>query len=72
MSGKTVITDDGPLPIDVPRDRDGTFEPRLIAKHERRFTSAEAAGTALDAFERGPWGQKFPTVVASWRRAWTT
>ena len=26
---------------------------------------------ALDAFERGPWGQKFPTVVASWRRAWT-
>lgn len=33
--------------------------------------SAEAAGAALDAFERGPWGQKFPTVVASWRRAWT-
>ena len=33
--------------------------------------NAEAAGAALDAFERGPWGQKFPTVVASWRRAWT-
>jgi transposase-like protein len=33
--------------------------------------TAEAAGAALDAFERGPWGQKFPTVVASWRRAWT-
>ena len=33
--------------------------------------SAEAAGAALDAFERGPWGRKFPTVVASWRRAWT-
>src|SRR5215203_2274480 len=32
--------------------------------------SADAAGAALDAFERGPWGQKFPTVVASWRRAW--
>ncbi len=27
-SGKTVLTDDGPLPIEVPRDRDGTFEPR--------------------------------------------
>jgi hypothetical protein len=27
--------------------------------------SAEAAGAALDAFERGPWGQKFATVVAS-------
>jgi len=33
--------------------------------------SAEAAREALDAFERGPWGTKFPTVVASWRRAWT-
>jgi hypothetical protein len=36
--GKTVLTDDGPLAIDVPRDRAGTFEPRLIPKHERRFT----------------------------------
>lgn len=26
--------------------------------------------TALDAFERSPWGAKCPTVVASWRRAW--
>jgi hypothetical protein len=33
--------------------------------------SAEAAEAALETFERGPWGTKFPTVVASWRRAWT-
>jgi len=33
--------------------------------------SADAASAALDAFECGPWGQKFPTVVASWRRVWT-
>jgi len=32
---------------------------------------AEAAAASLDEFERGPWGRKFPTVVASWRRAWT-
>jgi transposase-like protein len=32
--------------------------------------SAEAAADALDEFERGPWGQKYPTVVAAWRRAW--
>ena len=37
-SGKTVMTEDGPLRIDVPRDRDGSFEPLLIGKHERRFT----------------------------------
>jgi transposase-like protein len=34
---KTVITDDGALPIEIPRDRLGTFEPQLIGKGERRF-----------------------------------
>ena len=37
-SGKTVHTEDGPLRIEVPRDRAGSFEPLLIPKHERRFT----------------------------------
>ena len=37
-SGKTVMIEDGPLRIEVPRDRDGSFEPLLIGKHERRFT----------------------------------
>ena len=32
--------------------------------------SAEAALAELDAFEQGDWGKRFPTVVASWRRAW--
>ena len=32
--------------------------------------SAEAALAALDGFEAGEWGQKFPTVVSAWRRAW--
>jgi transposase-like protein len=32
--------------------------------------TAEAAAAELDAFEAGIWGQKFPTVVAAWRRAW--
>lgn len=47
--GKTVLTDDGPLSIDVPRDREGTFEPRLIAKHERRFTGFDDKILALYA-----------------------
>jgi transposase-like protein len=46
---KTVLTDDGPLPIEVPRDREGTFEPRLIAKHERRFTGFDDKILALYA-----------------------
>lgn len=32
--------------------------------------SAEAALGQLDAFEAGPWGAKFPTVAAAWRRNW--
>src|SRR5665213_2913399 len=37
-SAKTVLTDTGALGIEVPRDREGSFEPQLIGKHERRFT----------------------------------
>ena len=32
--------------------------------------SAEAALAEVDAFVQGPWGEKFPTVVAAWHRAW--
>jgi putative transposase len=48
-SGKTVLTDDGPLTLEVPRDRAGTFEPRLIGKHERRFTGFDDKVIALYA-----------------------
>jgi putative transposase len=48
-SGKTVLTDDGPLRIEVPRDREGEFEPRLIGKHERRFTGFDDKIIALYA-----------------------
>lgn len=48
-SGKTVLTDDGPVDIAVPRDRDSTFEPQLIGKHERRFTGFDDKVLALYA-----------------------
>src|SRR5512146_2468106 len=48
-SGKTVLTEDGPLRIEVPRDREGEFEPRLIGKHERRFTGFDDKIIALYA-----------------------
>jgi len=44
---KTVLTDDGPLGIAVPRDREGTFEPQFIPKHERRFTGFDDKILAL-------------------------
>jgi putative transposase len=36
-SDKTVRTGHGPIQVEVPRDRDGTFEPELIPKHARDF-----------------------------------
>lgn len=36
-SPKTVITPEGALPLDIPRDRLSTFDPVLVAKHQRRL-----------------------------------
>ena len=38
---KTLQTDDGQFQVDTPRDRDGSFEPQLVKKHQRRFTSMD-------------------------------
>ena len=48
-SAKTVLTEDGPLRIEVPRDRAGSFEPILIPKHERRFTGFDDKIVAMYA-----------------------
>ncbi|SEF38161.1 Transposase, Mutator family [Amycolatopsis pretoriensis] len=34
---KTVLTDGGPVQIDVPRDRDASFEPKIAAKRQKRL-----------------------------------
>ncbi len=46
---KTVLTEDGPIRIEVPRDRDGSFEPLLIPKHERRCTGFDDKIVAMYA-----------------------
>jgi putative transposase len=37
-SAKTIKGTFGTMPIEVPRDRNGTFEPQIIEKHQTRFT----------------------------------
>lgn len=49
---KTVLTEDGPIRIEVPRDRDGSFEPLLISKHERRLTDFDDKIVAMYALPR--------------------
>ena len=46
---KTILTEDGPIRIEVPRDRDSSFEPLLIPKHERRFTGFDDKIVAMYA-----------------------
>ena len=36
-SKKTVLSGTSQVTLDIPRDRAGTFDPKLIAKHQRRF-----------------------------------
>jgi putative transposase len=38
---KTVITEAGPVEIDMPRDRDASFAPKIVAKRQRRLTGVD-------------------------------
>ena len=46
---KTVLTDVGPVSIDVPRDRDGSFAPATVRKRQRRLEGVDAMVISLSA-----------------------
>src|SRR3954471_6352264 len=46
---KTVLTEVGPVELAVPRDRDGSFEPQLVRKRQRRLTGVEDMVISLSA-----------------------
>jgi putative transposase len=46
---KKVLTDVGPVDIEVPRDRDGSFEPQLVRKHQRRLSGVDEMVISLVA-----------------------
>jgi putative transposase len=48
---KTLITEQGEVRIDTPRDRDGSFEPQIVRKRQRRFEGFDAKILAL--YSRG-------------------
>ena len=48
---KTVLIGDGKVVVDVPRDRNGTFEPKLVSKHQRRLTDFD--DKVLSLYARG-------------------
>lgn len=46
---KTVLTEVGPVEVVVPRDRDGSFEPQLVKKRQRRLSGVEDMVLSLSA-----------------------
>ena len=46
---KTVLTEVGPVEIAVPRDRDGSFEPKIVKKRQRRLTGVDEMVISLAA-----------------------
>ena len=48
-SQKTVLSDDGEVVLDIPRDRHGHFDPALIKKYQRRFPGFDEKIIALYA-----------------------
>jgi putative transposase len=50
-SAKTLKGDFGEVEIAVPRDRNGSFEPQIVAKHQRRFTGFD--DKILSMYARG-------------------
>jgi transposase-like protein len=44
---KTVLTDIGPVEVAVPRDRDGSFEPKIVRKRQRRLSGVDSMVISL-------------------------
>lgn len=52
-SAKTVLTEEGELELAVPRDRNGTFEPLIVPKGERRLDGFKPALGPAEGRTRG-------------------
>ena len=50
-SNKTVRSEYGTIDLDIPRDRNGEFEPQIIPKHQREITGIE--GQILSLYSKG-------------------
>jgi transposase-like protein len=47
---KTVLTEIGPVTIEVPRDTDSTFDPQIVRKRQRRLGGVDEIVLSLSAF----------------------
>lgn len=65
-SAKTLKGDFGALPIEIPRDRQGTVEPQIIAKHQTRWSGFD--DKIISLYARGMTVREIPRSRATWKR----
>jgi transposase-like protein len=58
---RTVLTEAGPVTIEVPRDREGTFEPKTVKNHSRRMPGLDELVISLSV-----WGGPYLVVKRLW------
>ena len=58
---KTLITEHGKVAIDAPRDRDGSFDPQIVKKRQRRFVGATSS-TACTSSRSPPTKAQSPSA----------
>src|SRR4029078_1390641 len=66
---KTVLTDNaGPVTVEVPRDRDGSFAPVIVRKRQRRLTDVDAIVLSLYArvLTTGEISAHFAEIYGAW------
>ncbi len=69
------------MEITVPRDRGASFEPKIVAKRQRRLTGVDEmvislsakglAAAALEAFA-ATWEARYPAIIKLWRAHWSS
>jgi putative transposase len=55
----------------IEQNEGAKFWLRVMNELKNRGVDAKAAEEALAAFEASEWGQRYPAIGQSWRRAWT-
>ena len=76
---KRVLTDGGSMDLEVPRDRDGRFDPRPVEKYCRRLpgfdervVSMRARDDDAGSTQPDPWSSTGCRCRRSWSRRWRT
>jgi transposase-like protein len=64
------VTDTGKLDLQIPRDRQASFDPQLIAKYQRRFPGFD--DKVISMYARGLPPEKWSSLKYGFQAEWRT